>query len=365
MVLMKLMILFFRITMKLRKARIKVKRDSSVNQDEHVCKHCNEEFSNESKLRKHWKVHRRKLSTSTTNSNYNYNNVDGKYICNTCDTEYVNIDDIKKHVEKHEERYKCDICDQLFKDPLKYCVHNYGHNKDTYRCPLCTKTTPIRKSIYSHIKRVHLREYLYNCQYCGKGFDDKTCFAEHEAMHKNGKKFSCIVCGKEYPFSKYLLQHQIRYHRVNIDGVLLPNECHICNKIFTKETTLSEHIKRHSQVASRELKHLCDICGKGFARSDKLNVHYRVHTGYKPYSCRFCDKSFTKKEYLTMHERIHSGEKPFTCQYCGKCFNQTAPLRIHIRGHTGEKPYVCHVCNTGFSSSAGLKSHYNRCNGKV
>lgn len=159
---------------------------------------------------------------------------------------------------------------------------------------------------------------------------------------------------------RYLYTHQIRTHRVTIDGQILPNQCLYCNRKYSKPETLEKHVEEvHMKVGPHEKKHLCDTCGKGFAQHSKLTMHKRVHTGYKPYSCKYCDKCFTKKDYLVMHERVHSGEKPYSCEYCGKCFSQGAPLRIHQRIHTGEKPYECSLCLLRFSSRGALNMHKN------
>lgn len=326
------------------------------------CKICGEEFSNPKKLTAHRKLHK---PPDLKQYHYTYNDEKACYSCNTCDVEFAAKEDVEKHIETHEEKFKCKNCHMIFNDPYKFCVHVYSHTKDEYKCPYCNFSTERSSSILSHINRLHLQKFPYSCRYCGKKYINARDHKEHESSHlSDEKQFECVVCQKKFAFSSYLHMHQVRFHRVNIDGILLKNQCEICRKVFSKAKTLQNHSLKHNKGTMPKPKtHLCDLCGKGYQNKSKLNCHYRVHTGYKPYKCKYCDKDFTKKDYLNMHERIHSGEKPYSCDFCGKCFNQSAPLRIHIRSHTGERPYVCHLCTSGFSSKGSLTIHLKSCEG--
>ncbi|XP_015834121.1 gastrula zinc finger protein XlCGF26.1 isoform X7 [Tribolium castaneum] len=328
------------------------------------CNKCSQEFKTILLLRKHRKTHT--TDDSFEKHTYKFDEIQEIYICNTCSAEYQEREEIEKHVKGHEEFFECTICQQRFTKAYSYGTHMVIHSKDKlFRCPQCTYKTAKRKSLLIHINYVHLRKFYYVCTTCGKGFNDVVLYKEHNNEHLGLRPFICIVCNKDFAYSRYLLTHQVRCHRVGIEGRLLPNQCSVCSKVFSKVETLQKHFQdKHVEVKlPHEKKHLCDLCGKGFAQKNKLRVHYRVHTGVKPYTCSYCAKSFTKKDYLVMHERVHSGEKPYSCEYCGKCFSQGAPLRIHLRGHTGERPYVCQFCSSGFTSRGALNMHCKSCTG--
>lgn len=264
---------------------------------------------------------------------------------------------MEQHVQTHEP-HKCVTCNGEFYTLYKFSVHNETHDPGCFQCPLCDYQTRRQTAILKHINTSHLNKFIYNCSVCGKGFEDVANFRDHQNSHAGAKAFSCVVCQKEFPFSRYLLAHQKRFHMVTIDGVSLPNQCNICKRVLSKPSSLDKHLLQH------EVRHhLCDICGRDFSSKDLLRVHYKMHTGIKQYTCSYCPKAFVKRQYLITHERIHSGEKPFACEYCGKAFNQRTSLKTHIRGHTGERPYVCHICKTGFISRTSLNLHFKVCNG--
>ncbi|XP_057661559.1 zinc finger protein 287-like isoform X9 [Diorhabda carinulata] len=326
------------------------------------CKKCDEICFTKKDLAAHRKENH--IKEEPEEHTYQFDNIQELYICNTCSAEFTAEEEVKKHVKTHSEQYECTVCNQKFKKLYDFAIHNYTHDPEgLFRCPLCPYSTLRRTGFSVHINFTHLKKCNYVCETCGKGFNDMVLYKEHHNEHLGVKPFTCIVCSKIFTYSRYLLNHQLRSHRVGIIGQLLPNQCSICKKVFSKMSTLEKHFqdKHIKNNLPHDKRHLCDTCGKGFAQKTKLKIHYRVHTGFKPYTCSYCSKSFTKKDYLVMHERVHSGEKPYSCEYCGKCFSQGAPLRIHQRTHTGERPYVCQFCNTGFISKSALTMHYKNC----
>lgn len=235
---------------------------------------------------------------------------------------------------------------------------------DQFSCPLCPQLKFPKPSLFmKHIDTKHQKRYMYNCKDCGKGFHSKTLCKEHLNVHLGIKPFSCIVCGAGFTYSKSVVTHQLKAHRVEILGQSHTTECTFCRNRFVTVASLERHVQQvHSAPkAPQEKIHLCDICGMGFAKKNKMVVHQRVHTGVKPYHCRYCDKSFSKSGERNCHERIHTGERPYSCEYCGKAFRQSAPFKVHIRTHTGERPYVCNICTKGFTTNQGLKLHKKQC----
>lgn len=49
--------------------------------------------------------------------------------------------------------------------------------------------------------------------------------------------------------------------------------------------------------------------------------------------CQYCNKTFTKNFDLQQHIRAHTGEKPFQCIVCGRAFAQKSNVKKHMNTH--------------------------------
>lgn len=61
--------------------------------------------------------------------------------------------------------------------------------------------------------------------------------------------------------------------------------------------------------------------------------HYLVCSGQKPYQCHVCNKNFSQNGNLQEHLRIHTGEKPFCCDYCGRKFTTSSQVSCDFNTH--------------------------------
>ncbi|XP_055892196.1 zinc finger protein 341-like [Biomphalaria glabrata] len=59
--------------------------------------------------------------------------------------------------------------------------------------------------------------------------------------------------------------------------------------------------------------------------------------------CTYCNKQFTKNFDLQQHIRAHTGEKPFQCIVCGRAFAQKSNVKKHMTTH---KVWPCGTSNT-------------------
>ncbi|XP_052818932.1 zinc finger protein 341-like isoform X2 [Mya arenaria] len=53
----------------------------------------------------------------------------------------------------------------------------------------------------------------------------------------------------------------------------------------------------------------------------------------KTHVCQFCNKVFSKNFDLNQHIRSHTGEKPFQCVVCGRAFAQKSNVKKHMSTH--------------------------------
>lgn len=86
-----------------------------------------------------------------------------------------------------------------------------------------------------------------------------------------------------------------------------PNECVICHRILSCQSSLKMHYRTHTG----ERPYKCKICGRAFSTKGNLKAHYGVHRANTPlkmqHSCPICQKKFTNAVVLQQHIRMHMG----------------------------------------------------------
>ena len=77
---------------------------------------------------------------------------------------------------------------------------------------------------------------------------------------------------------------------------------------------------------------LCQICKKSFNGRNDLKLHMNKHAVVR-YKCDFCPKTFTSIVDRERHSSIHTGIYKFSCEICGKGFNRSDKLNNHLSSH--------------------------------
>lgn len=86
--------------------------------------------------------------------------------------------------------------------------------------------------------------------------------------------------------------------------------CHVCEKEFTRRSSVYRHVTEVHQKLKRER---CDECNSTFARKFDLSRHIlAVHEGARPYSCEFCSATFSQKGNRNKHvHMVHMNAEAF------------------------------------------------------
>ncbi|XP_069825449.1 uncharacterized protein [Dendropsophus ebraccatus] len=169
---------------------------------------------------------------------------------------------------------------------------------------------------------------------------------------KDGKKFHCVECGKEFTRRSDLLLHRSRHNK--------KYSCSLCGKCFTDDSELVSHERLHTA----EYPYSCSRCVERFAQKSDLVKHQESHSKFmKPsYLCPKCGKSFTSKSNLRSHEAMHEKQENgnlYPCSECERIFTLKCHLVSHVKVHKGQL-YPCSECNASFSSESSLILH-KRC----
>ena len=121
---------------------------------------------------------------------------------------------LKKHIRtKHEGKkdYKCDLCGNQYFEKKRLNRHiKKEHDKiRDEKCNQCGKLYFSKDVLNQHIRNIHDKEQnkivhdkeMAKCEFCGKGFTNKSMNIHIKAIHKGSRDHVCHVC--KYPSYSY------------------------------------------------------------------------------------------------------------------------------------------------------------------
>lgn len=120
-----------------------------------------------------------------------------------------------------------------------------------HECRECQKKFKHRKDLKIHVRFSHLKEKRYFCDFenCGKTFNSRLHYTDHQASHNGAPSIACDEC----------------------------------DKLFYSEFKLKNHKSLHTRLFH------CNLCEKRFPKEYKLTAHLLVHSGQRNFSCQYCD----------------------------------------------------------------------------
>jgi len=207
--------------------------------------------------------------------------------CTYCQKQFKAFSDLQRHLVQHtgERTWQCEMCSKTFGQKYHLTRHMETHtgvrkgNHVWHMCNICGKQFTSSRSRNVH-ELSHSGEFLYNCEHCNKGFNERSIMLKHIVKRHGGSyEYCCEKCNRGFMTSRALNTHK------PICGVQKPKKekkigvhpCLICNKIFNRKCNLERHIKAHNG----EKEFMCNHCGKQYR--DYRSV--RNHTKKKHESC--------------------------------------------------------------------------------
>ncbi|KAL2103903.1 hypothetical protein ACEWY4_000771 [Coilia grayii] len=113
----------------------------------------------------------------------------------------------------------------------------------------------------------------------------------------------------------------------------VPSQC-VESQAFTTPPVYSFGKQGSKTCVTTNLTDLCEydkVIVPKHLRSSKKDE--QVKGKIQRLKCDFCEKVFTKNFDLQQHIRSHTGEKPFQCIVCGRAFAQKSNVKKHMQTH--------------------------------
>lgn len=237
---------------------------------------------------------------------------------------------------------------------------------------------------------------IFVCAYCHSDFARRNLVKIHvNRTHTSLEGFTCRFCQKKSKTRDDLLSHVTEnheyepdYHKyklLSMDDFVAPKqECHYCDRKFSKKLLLANHIQTQ-HLKSKKTPFSCQVCSKKFKSVNVVYSHWHTHSD-NPIKCNVekCGARYKKIMPFTKHLKfVHQikgvssvdmekqklftivSEKPttaFKCNLCDREFSRSSALQLHNRNsHPAEKPttFKCTRTSCGklFLSESTLSEH--------
>lgn len=264
---------------------------------------------------------------------------------------------------KEIPKCKCNLDDQT-RNAIPLLPYKFECSYDS-----CQYKTDNPELFYRHIRNQHVSVYpskLKNakCKWsnCEQIITNRNRFVEHLRHHSQEKLVACPNCGALFASFTKFIDHCNRSGEIGN----LCYQCSHCNKKFSTNNLLKEHIRKHVN------KFKCPICDMTCIGKTELSKHILYkHTTQKSFKCSYCEHICKTQLDLQKHISLkHSESYEYQCNECdfkSKDLNiiKKHMLKSHMNvesssslsdGQSGGT-YMCHVCNKTYSQAATLSRH--------
>ncbi|XP_046747989.1 uncharacterized protein LOC124412287 isoform X2 [Diprion similis] len=322
-----------------------------------------------------------------------------KYSCDTCKQSFATLHEKEEHTKSHQavssietvpkpkkrRMMRCKRCHEVV-DARLVRIHTCRTAK-FHKCYVCNSTFRTEKLLVTHLETHDESEFNIDNIECGESIkkvanvtSTQVTVAQRAA---DSNTTSIEQCEKEMPAT-----------------VTEIYTCFVCDKKFTDQEILKDHLQQHCNDESEEdngsgkEEYQCAICGDSLENEDALEAHVEKHlcddqddnpnlinitseSDNKKlevmFKCEQCTNGFTSEVLLALHMQSHEEElaiakwekesaertiirEEFLCAICDETFKTEAELSEHVDMHNGNA-HVCFLCEKPFLTLEDLQAH--------
>ncbi|XP_055628124.1 zinc finger protein 675-like [Toxorhynchites rutilus septentrionalis] len=268
---------------------------------------------------------------------------------------------LPKRYKRRNKVYQCETCGKIFQNDSLLKQHDqFQHKKlPAACCKLCGRTFATKANLEKH-SIVHSRERPYKCEKCPSSFKTSYALTKHTLLHQNVLPYECRYCDERFRTIATYAKHRFLNHK---NQILEQNQrrtmnryitCAICSDVFSRSIDLHKHINEiHSDQVYPYIT--CPECPQQFLQQQQLAIHRNIHTDQ--FVCNICDKRHASAIQLKDHMETHNPTQPWQCTVCLKRFSLQSNFSRHRLIHQTEKRFKCDLCEKGFSQKGQLMNH--------
>ncbi|XP_047039561.1 zinc finger protein 569-like isoform X2 [Helicoverpa zea] len=296
-----------------------------------------------------------------------------KFNCFYCTETFTSCDELKEHTTtqhphcdisfksmKLKNRYDgIKIKVDTYSLHCKLCLIYFENLNDIINHINAEHKAKCDPSVESNLQAYKLVQDNYSCPMCGEVHRYFCVLLKHISSTHNDNNHICMYCGEAFRTDPNLRAHMSRSHRLS-ENI----SCNICNRVFANKGMLKTHL---GSVHGTKL-YQCKQCTEKFPSPYAMKRHMILSHG-TGHRCTYCDKLFTKNSFMVNHvRRLHLKEKNVECSICYERFFDVQRLKMHMVKHVGERNFHCDICGKKFLWKKNLRghmaSHYKNANAR-
>nr|XP_049695836.1 zinc finger protein 90 isoform X2 [Helicoverpa armigera] len=167
-----------------------------------------------------------------------HSEVAGPNKCTICCLHFKSQDVLSQHMLAHKRRFKCMLCNHVFKRWSHCTSHRYkcGGTVQPVACEVCAKIFSNEHSLKIHMK-VHKAERKYCCDQCDRKFATKQRLTVHMRSHSGVLPFSCAQCARSFATKCNLRAH------ASVHEMCRLHYCVECHTRYSTANSFNRHFK--------------------------------------------------------------------------------------------------------------------------